>query len=91
MKYTIISVIVALVLVGGVMMIPHSSKVSNSNFEPSANNVSMVDGKQIIEIGVKAGYRPTISSAKAGIPTVIRFYTNGTFDCSSSVNIPSMN
>lgn len=28
--------------------------------------------------------------AKAGIPTIIRFDTKGTFDCSSAVRIPSM-
>ncbi len=56
-----------------------------------ANNVTIVNGKQIIEINAKGGYFPRISVAKAGIPTIIRFNTNGTFDCSSSVRIPSMN
>lgn len=57
----------------------------------NANNVSVVDGKQIIEISAKGGYQPRKSIAKAGIPTIIRFDTKGTFDCSSSVRIPSMN
>ena len=34
---------------------------------------------------------PRKSVAKAGIPTIIRFNTSGTFDCSSSVRIPKMN
>ena len=50
----------------------------------------MVDGRQIIDIRAKGGYQPRRSVAKAGIPTTIRFNTNGTFDCSSSVRIPSM-
>jgi plastocyanin domain-containing protein len=54
------------------------------------NNVSVVDGKQIIEITAKGGYQPRKSVAKAGIPTVIRFNTSGTFDCSSSIRIPSL-
>ncbi len=55
-----------------------------------ANNVTVVDGKQIITINAKDGYQPRKSTAKAGMPTIIRFDTNGTFDCSSSVRIPSL-
>lgn len=54
------------------------------------NNVNIVDGKQIIEIKAKGGFLPRKSVAKAGIPTILRLNTNGTFDCSSSVRIPSM-
>ena len=54
-------------------------------------NVTTVSGKQIIEIHAKGGYQPRKSSARAGIPTVLRFVTDGTFDCSSTVRIPSMN
>ena len=45
---------------------------------------------QIIEITAKGGYTPRKSIAKAGIPTILRLNTNGTFDCSSSVRIPSL-
>jgi len=55
------------------------------------NNVTIVDGKQIVEINAKGGYQPRKSIAKEGIPTIIRFNTKGTFDCSSAVRIPSMN
>ncbi len=58
--------------------------------EVNANNVSIVDGKQIVEIKARGGYQPTVSKATAGIPTILRFNTNGTFDCSASVRIPSM-
>lgn len=60
------------------------------NYDFAPQNVSIVDGKQIIEIKAKGGYQPRKSVAKAGIPTILRFDTNGTFDCSSSVRIPSM-
>jgi hypothetical protein len=59
-----------------------------------SNNTPIVDtntNKQIIEIKAKGGYTPRKSIAKAGIQTILRFNTNGTFDCSSSVRIPSMN
>ena len=89
MKATSISIIIALVLIGGALIFS-SGNSSEINTIP-ANNVSIVDGKQIIEITAKGGYQPRKSIAKAGLPTIIRFNTNGTFDCSSSVRIPSMN
>lgn len=64
---------------------------NQSKKEEQIQNVSIVDGKQIITIKAKGGYRPKISNAKAGVPTIVRFQTSGTFDCSSSVRIPSMN
>lgn len=57
----------------------------------SGNNVSMTDGKQIVEIKAKGGYQPQMSQAKAGVPTVLRFNTQGTFDCTATVRIPSLN
>jgi plastocyanin domain-containing protein len=89
MKATIISVIVAVVLIGGAFMLTRSG--GDTSQVTNANNVNIVDGKQIIEISAKGGYQPRKSIAKAGIPTIIRFNTKGTFDCSSSVRIPSMN
>jgi len=56
----------------------------------NVNNVRIINGKQIIEIRAKGGYQPRKSLAQAGIPTVLRFDTNGTFDCSSVVRIPSL-
>ena len=88
MKLTIISIFIAVALIGGMIIFSGNNPSTTNNI--SANNVSIVDGKQIIEIGVKGGYNPTKSSAKAGMPTIIRFVTNGTFDCSSSIRIPSM-
>ncbi len=87
MKATTISIIIAVILIGGALM--RSSGAGNTP-QVNGNNVTIVDGKQIIEISAKGGYNPRKSIAKAGIPTVIRFNTNGTFDCSSSVRIPSL-
>ena len=56
----------------------------------SGSNVEIVNGKQIVTIAVDGGYTPGSSAAKAGIPTVLRFMTNDSFDCSSSVRIPSL-
>ena len=91
MKGTVISVIVAVVLIGGTFMLTKGNSQTQADTQVATNNVTVVDGKQIIEISTKGGYQPRKSIAKAGIPTIIRFDTNGTFDCSSSVRIPSMN
>ncbi len=56
----------------------------------AGSNVSVVGGQQIIAIGVKGGYQPQTSTAQAGLPTILRFQTNGTFDCSSSIRIPDL-
>ncbi|MEK7086480.1 MAG: cupredoxin domain-containing protein [Patescibacteria group bacterium] len=50
----------------------------------------MVDGKQIIDISAKGGYSPRVVEAKAGVPTVLRVNTRGTFDCSASLVIPKL-
>ncbi len=74
-----------------------STTKKTSDFKPlpvtnnSSSNVSIVNGVQIISLQVKGGYQPEQSVAKAGLPTVIRFETSGTFDCSSSIRIPSLN
>lgn len=89
MKATVTSIIIAIVLISGAFMLANNSRGTDST--ANANNVSIVDGKQIIEITARGGYKPRNSVAKAGIPTIIRFETSGTFDCSSSVRIPSLN
>ncbi len=88
MKTLSISILVALILIGGAYALTKKSPTSDQT--PIVNNVSIIDGKQVIEITARGGYQPRKSLAKSGIPTVIRFKTNGTFDCSSSVRIPSL-
>ena len=90
MKSTIISIIVALLLIGGAMVLSGNNSGTANTGGASANNVSVVNGQQIVTINTKGGYQPQKSTAKAGLPTVLRFVTNGTFDCSSSIRIPSL-
>lgn len=93
MRAIIISIIIAMTFIGGAYLITKNSNNNSAVNQDNTklNNVSIVDGKQIIEIGARGGYSPQKSYAKAGIPTIIRFSTRGTFDCSSAVRIPSMN
>jgi len=74
----------AYIFVGG------NNRANDTTDSISANNVTMENGVQVIEIKAKGGYQPRSSIAKAGLPTVIRFDTNGTFDCSTAVRIPSL-
>ena len=53
--------------------------------------MTIENGVQIITLQVKGGYSPGQSVALSGVPTVIRFVTNSTFDCSVSIRIPSLN
>ena len=97
MKSTIISIIIAVAVIGGAVYLTNKTnsssrgKNTSSVSDENIHNVSIVNGKQIIEINTKGGYSPKVSQAKAGVPTILRFKTNGTFDCSSSVRIASMN
>lgn len=87
MTKIVIYIIVAIVLIGGVVLL-----VKNDKPKPSAQpaNVSVIDGKQIIAINAKGGYQPRVTVAQANMPTVIKVKTNGTFDCSSAITIPSL-
>ncbi|MDP3729323.1 MAG: hypothetical protein Q8R26_01015 [bacterium] len=88
MKATIISIVVSGLLIGGALLLVSFDTTLESN--TNVDNVSIVDGKQIIEIGAKGGYTPRVSIAKADTPTIIRVQTRGTFDCSSFLVIPNI-
>ena len=45
---------------------------------------------QYIRILARGGYSPNQVQAKANMPTVLEVETKGTYDCSSSLNIPQM-
>lgn len=64
---------------------------TSDNTPVNANNVHMENGVQIVELRARGGYQPQNSIATAGIPTILRMQTDGTFDCSASVRIPSLN
>ncbi len=67
------------------------AKIGDSDNSIAQNyNVTTENGTQIITLKAKGGYSPRITKAKAGIPTILRMETSGTFDCSSSVRIPSL-
>ena len=91
MKTAPILILVIAAIFGGMIIFVGSDAVNNNNNLEDNNNVSIVDNKQIVSINAKGGYSPKISSAKAGLPTIIRVATKGTFDCSIALRIPALN
>lgn len=91
MKSTITSILIALILIGSTLIFTKGGPKNSKADVAVVSNVTVENGVQIVEIKARGGYSPRTSLAKAGLPTVLRFNTNGTFDCSSSVRIPSLN
>jgi len=90
MKAGIISLIVAAILLGGAVLLVGGRSTQIPGPEEAASNVSVVDDTQVIMLDAKGGYSPKVTMANANTPTVIRVRTNGTFDCSSALTIPSI-
>lgn len=93
MKSTSISIIVAAVIISAALLIVGAGsnvQSADGTSKPSAQNVTVADNVQTIEIRAKGAYTPRISIAKAGIPTTLRVNTNGTYDCSAAIRIPSL-
>ncbi len=88
MKLTIISIVLAIIFIGGAIIISRGG--AGSDDAVPQNNVSIINGKQVIEINAKGGYSPNVSIAKADTPIVLKIKTSGTFDCSSALVIPSI-
>ena len=84
-KAILISICASLLLIFGAFWF--ASKPAGVDNETA---VSVVDGKQIVDISAKGGYFPRVVLAKAGMPTVLRVSTRGTFDCSASLVIPKL-
>ncbi len=90
MRKIITSVAIAVFIIGVAVVLGNGGGNTKGNNLQDVNNVSVVDGKQVITINAKGGYMPRATTAKADMPTVLRLTTNGTFDCSSALVIPSL-
>ena len=53
-------------------------------------SVEVKDGIQYVRITAGGGYSPQTTEAKSGIPTKLIVKTNGVYDCSASLVIPSI-
>lgn len=85
----VISIAISAVLIGWAFWLVSPKSGTNSE-TAAAPTATIVDGKQVIDIRAKGGYSPRVVIAKAGVPTILRVATNGTFDCSASLVIPKL-
>lgn len=89
-KQLFISLVFCALLVAGAVWIASARPSASAGPSAGAPTATIIDGKQIIDITAKGGYSPREVTAKAGVPTVLRVTTNGTFDCSASLVIPKL-
>ncbi len=90
MNSTATLIIIAGLIIGGVIVFVAKPPSQSEPEQASVENVTLEQGKQVVELRAKGGFTPRMSIAKAGVSTVLRINTKGTFDCSSSVRIPSL-
>lgn len=96
MSKTTSIIIAGIIIVGAWYFVSFDSKATtNGPVKTTTNtpvqNTEIRDGIQYITITAQGGYSPKMSTAKAGIPTKLVIKTNGTYDCSSSLVIKSLN
>ena len=89
-KIALIIIAIGLVIGIGIVLLGGSKKGTSDISEQSVENSKIRDGVQYITIMAKGGYSPSVSNAKAGIPTKLIIKTNGTYDCSASLVIRSV-
>jgi plastocyanin domain-containing protein len=90
MKYTFF-LLLGIIVVGSGVLFFSSAPIPNTVTEEPIKKLMDTTGKQVIELVAKDGFTPRKSVAVAGKPAILRINTEGTFDCSSTVRIPSMN
>ncbi len=91
MNKTVSIIIICTLIIGiGIVVLGGSAKSDSVN-ATGAKNSEVVDGVQYVTINAKGGYSPKKSTAKADTPTKLIVKTNGTYDCSSSLVIKSLN
>ena len=85
----LISVVISGILIGSALWFV-SVRSGTDGAGEVVPTATIIDGKQVIDISAKGGYSPRKVMAKAGVPTILRIKTNGTFDCSASLVIPKL-
>lgn len=89
-KSTIISIVVSVVLVAGTLYVVSDRPGSSGGEVPQGQNIEIKDGVQYVTILAKGGYAPRITEIKGGLPTKLIIKTDGTYDCSASLVVRSV-
>ncbi len=82
----ICAAIVGLLVISQIFVRGGNDSVQSSGTE----SIVIENGVQVITIAAKGGYSPQSIQAQAGVPTELHVTTNGTYDCSSALVIPSL-
>ncbi|KKU79987.1 MAG: Cupredoxin family domain protein [Candidatus Peregrinibacteria bacterium GW2011_GWA2_47_7] len=90
MKQVLIITLTLIASIGFSWWAVSSGGGNRGNSQDPAQSVREENGVQIIHILARGGYSPRQIPAKAGKPTRIEVETKGTYDCSSSLMIPSL-
>ena len=84
-KPILVSIVVSVLLIAGAFWL-----ATQSSGATASGTATIVDGIPYVDISAKGGYSPQVVTATAGMPTVLRVKTSGTFDCSASLVIPKL-
>jgi plastocyanin domain-containing protein len=85
---TALAALAAVALVGFALVSRGGPAIGpESGAEPIA---AIPEGAQVVTVNAKGGYSPEAQTAKAGVPTVLKVVTNGTYDCSTALRVPSL-
>lgn len=91
-KNIFISIVISVAIIGGVLYFVYDKPVSPEEVsgDVESKNVEMRDGIQYVTITALGGYSPRISIVEPNIPTKLVVKTQGTYDCSASLVIRSV-
>ncbi len=89
-KNTVISLVVSVILVGGMFYFVTNRPASTGENGASSSNTEIRDGIQYVTIKAKGGYSPRLSTITGGLPTKLIVKTDGTYDCSASLVVRSV-
>ncbi len=91
-KAIIGALIVIALSVGGMSFLLQRGGAGNGAIatQEVSSNVSTLNGAQVVQITAKGGYAPRVTTASANTPTTINMVTNGTYDCSIALAVPSL-
>jgi plastocyanin domain-containing protein len=84
----ILILIAAIFIIGFIIILISNLSTSNNTAASTATFDST--GKQIIEMTAKGGFTPNLITASADTESLLKVVTKGTFDCSSTLTIPSL-
>ena len=91
LKKAVYSILGILVFVFILINMSSGNSAGNSSNSDVKGSVTMEGDKQILAIQVRGGYTPSTITAKANTPSIIRFTTANSFDCSTALTISKLN